>query len=82
MMNNVTSWEERMARRAAERRAAQPDLHDVGHEDHHLHYEGNTVVCSCGEFRGVISVALTGDEPDPDTYACAVCGKPGATTVQ
>lgn len=46
------------------------------HASHHEHLDGAAVYCSCGEFRGVVSVAID----DPESLAsqeCSTCGKPG-----
>lgn len=66
------SWENRMASAAAERRAAAPKPPDP-HSGHHSHYRGNSIWCSCGEFMGVFSIALT-DEGPPPQRVCPTCG--------
>lgn len=57
----MSTWEERMAirhaERAARRRAAEPpeppepDM-PPGHEGHHWHVKGSGTICSCGELVG------------------------------
>lgn len=63
----MTSWEERMADRAREREAAREaaiprdengERLDDPHRGHHSHLDGTAVYCSCGEFRGVTTVAF------------------------
>jgi len=34
-----------------------PDM-PAGHRSHHQHVDGNAFVCSCGQIRGVFTVAL------------------------
>jgi hypothetical protein len=70
-----------MAQRAAAREqgrdrvAAQPPESDP-HAGHHLHLSGPSIICSCGEFQGLICVALTEDY-NPDALRCSICGAPG-----
>ena len=51
----MSSWEERMALRTAERTArrkaaeAEAETGLPGHEGHHAHVQGNGLICSCGE---------------------------------
>jgi hypothetical protein len=76
---DAMTWEERMAAKAAERRAAEPEPPDP-HEGHHTHCHGNAVWCSCGEFAGVFTVVITAEmmEPDyvPPMRTCKICGEP------
>lgn len=67
----MSSWEERMAVKAAARRAAEPEPVDP-HADHHTHYRGNSIWCSCGAFMGVFSIIIEEDPPAPEP--CEVCG--------
>jgi hypothetical protein len=62
----MISWEERMAARAAARRAAEPPepSEPSGHEGHHGHYDGNLSVCSCGHVWGCFSFV-----PDPRCWS-------------
>lgn len=61
----ASTWEDRMAARAAERAARRkveepPEAPAPGHEGHHGHIQGNGVMCSCGACFGCFSFA-----PDP-----------------
>jgi hypothetical protein len=72
------TWEERMAAKAAERRAAEPSPVDP-HEGHHIHHRGNAAWCSCGKFAGIFSIAIMPEmmEPDyvPPMRSCPICGE-------
>lgn len=57
---SADSWEDRMARRAAERRRSQPEPDDP-HSGHIQYWVANSHHCSCGAFLGVNTIALTGD---------------------
>lgn len=46
------------------------------HADHHRHLEGTAVYCSCGQFRGITTVAFDEDY-DPDRLSCTECGQRG-----
>jgi hypothetical protein len=64
-----------------------------GHYGHHMHIEGNGIVCSCGQIMGNFTIAIDprywSDDPaekaqarreDEDWYAwvtCSVCGRKG-----
>jgi hypothetical protein len=78
----MSSWEKRMATRAAERArfvAAEERATDP-HAAHHSHLEGATTYCSCGKFTGITSVVITADY-DPDKLSCAVCGQRGVVNL-
>lgn len=69
---------ERMAQRARERavvRQAEALLADP-HRLHHFHLKGTAVMCSCGEFRGVTTVAIPEDF-DGSELSCSECGQAG-----
>ncbi len=42
-----------------------------GHRSHRHPWHGNGIICSCGAVLGCFSIALTGDEPEPEP--CPVC---------
>lgn len=61
-MADASTWEERMALRAAERRAANPEMVDDdphGQPGHIRYFIANSYYCSCGEYLGISSIALT-----------------------
>jgi len=63
----MSTWEERMSARAkAKGWAGAKYGEDSKHAGHETHTEGNSVVCSCGEFMGIFSVALTDEGFDED----------------
>lgn len=69
----------RAAARAVEREAVEAAAD--GHAGHHSHLQGAWVVCSCGEVRGITSVALPPEAADPawepPPVSCARCGAVG-----
>jgi hypothetical protein len=71
------SWEDRMAARAAARRAAEPGPADP-HAGHHVHHWGNSSWCSCGTFMGIFSIALPPEADEPGfvlpAEPCGICG--------
>lgn len=69
-----STWEERMAQRTKARRARNPELHEDPHHTHKRHFHGNTVICECGEFMGIFSIAITEDTP-PLPDICPDCGR-------
>jgi hypothetical protein len=82
----VSTWEERMAERAARRReiarAKEEQERQWEHSGHHQHLDLASVYCSCGEFFGVTTVSVpvleTPEEKRAwDARACAICGQPG-----
>ena len=84
----MSTWEERMAARPMAIASADPGRlanedwakFIAGHEDHHVHLEGTSVVCSCGRFEGTTCVVL--DLPtDAGAWHCELCGKEWATLV-
>jgi hypothetical protein len=42
-----------------------------GHRTHTHPWHGNGVICSCGACVGCFSIAISGDEPEPEP--CSVC---------
>jgi hypothetical protein len=84
-------WEIRMARRAAERKAAEPAPEyymPEGHEGHHEHWDHGGIRCSCGVFFGMPCVIPTDEEKARTEeqwnayYAgirCSLCGAAGVT---
>lgn len=74
----MSTWEERMAANAAvRRRIFEAEERRVdSHVDHHSHLDGTTVYCSCGQFRGIITVAF-GEDYDPAKLSCSECGAVG-----
>lgn len=72
----MSTWEERMSQRAkAKGWAGIKYADDSKHAGHETHTEGNRVVCSCGEFMGVFSIAVpapvhSGGGPC-DCWACS-----------
>lgn len=67
-----------MARKAAERRGAEPEPPDP-HDGHHSHHRGNASWCSCGDFLGIFTVVITAEmlEPgyEPPAMPCSICGE-------
>ena len=43
----------------------------AGHRSHAHPWHGNGIICSCGAVLGCFSIAVTGDEPEPEP--CPVC---------
>ena len=88
----MSTWEERMAASAAERREAAEaeqrrlDEENDPHRDHHTHLNGTMVQCSCGENFGITCVALPPEiaEMSPEeaqawwheNVRCEICGQP------
>lgn len=101
------SWEERMAAGSASH-VFMPPLDDAceiedpdyrpGHYGHHTHVQGNADVCSCGEIRGIFSIALEpglwSDNPAKREQAereecdfiawvqCDICGQRGVVNAE
>ena len=82
----MSSWEQRMSQRAESRRAQEAAREAAehplvkGHEGHHFHLAGTAVYCSCGEYRGVTSVAFE-EGYDESKLSCEVCGAPGVALI-
>jgi len=72
----VSTWEERMAARAKAKGWAGPKtIADSQHHGHTVHHHGNAAICSCGEFMGIFSVALSTETARSDEpQFCEVCG--------
>lgn len=93
----MSTWEERMAARAAVRREASKaeqqciDDENDPHRDHHTHLNGAMVQCSCGENFGVTCVAfppeLDGMSPEEaqawwhENVRCDICGQPDVSSL-
>lgn len=78
----MSTWEERMAAKATDRREAREAEEDrlavladphYGHEIVCNHY--GIAICGCGERLGSSSVVFIG-EPDPRGLPCEACGRP------
>lgn len=84
-----STWEDRMAARAAERahQAAAQDAASDPHAGHHAHLRGTMVECSCGERFGVTTVAIPFfDSPGEaqaflDQLSCHLCGERGVAAL-
>lgn len=82
----MSTWEERMSLRAAERarkemERQQREDEDL-HADHHIHLDGASVYCSCGEFHGITCVIIPDDPHWYENLHCSICGKPGVADLK
>jgi hypothetical protein len=79
-------WEARMSARTKARERHRETIRRVAervtdpHRDHHTHLAGTSVYCSCGEFRGVATVAFD-EDVDAAAWSCQVCGARGVIAI-
>ena len=97
----MSTWEERMAlqseakgrsylkERKRQQQAAGGE-YDRIHGGLHVHLQGTSVYCSCGQFNGVTCVAFPSEwatmtdeevQADIDALSCDICGKRGAVNL-